>query len=180
VAYLFHPVTQYPNSRIQFYASSQPRDSQDCKTDDYYQSNYTWFSNVMQVQAHQGNSLYFAPAAADGVIWPLNDNCDLEYRNNEKCSDGVQMSSECQSDNLDLITGVDDLPFWDQPSLNFLFLDKVNSMSWRGKRIKRYMTYDYMEEGDFELLQNRLEEFGSVYFKYYGQERESGKNKNEM
>ena len=37
------------------------------------------------------------------------------------------------------------------------------------------MTYVYMKEGDYELLRNRLEEFGSVYFKYYGQEPMKGK-----
>lgn len=155
-----------------FYASGQPKESTDCKTEDYYRSNYTWFSNIMDVQAHQGNSLYFAPALADGVIWPLDENCDLQFRNEDKCSDGVQLNEECQSRD-------DDQAFWDQPSLNFLFLKDSNPRTY-GKRIKRYMTYVYMEERDYELLQNRLEEFGSVYFKYYGQEPMTGKNKYEM
>ena len=80
-----------------FYASGQPKESTECKTEDYYRSNYTWFSNIMDVQAHQGNSLYFAPALADGVIWPLDENCDLQFRNEDKCSDGVQLNDECKS-----------------------------------------------------------------------------------
>jgi len=67
-----------------------------------------------------------------------------------------------------------DQSFWDQPSLNFLFLKDSIPRTY-GKRIKRYMTYVYMKEGDYELLRNRLEEFGSVYFKYYGQEPMKGK-----
>ena len=172
-------IIQYPATRIQFYATSQPSESTSCFPNGYPDStkeDYVWFSNLMNVVAIERGYQHFAPAEADGVIWKLNNaTCDLDTPNSDKCSDGVQMVENCRNVKPKTSNDSDDpTTFWEQSSINFVFVKK-DDHNRVVPNLRRYIVYVSMESGDFQLLQDKLEKYGSVYFKYFGQKKASKK-----